>query len=355
MYDYREIMGAGVTLVRGGGATIDDAFLSLRLLSLLSGLLLIGLSFVVGKTFIDEEGGWILAACVSISYLLIDYSGNGAMYSLQAALYLLWILVALRPGRRKIVWLGLLTGLCYLLNFQSIVLFPCLLFLFLVQGKNWRHGLVKGALACLIGLLVPLPWFIRNTLLFGDPLYHHYINQIYVFIKAGLQPGADGRYAPGLLGWLSIIEGIVRVWLPNNLYYVARKLFILASLLFPFFAYALIAYAFSWQKIRRLLPVLLVLAFHLLISVSWPVMKFRYFVPMLPLVFLMGLLYLQDLRLKPRLRLSALAATAASLLLFCVHAYRSTPTHTAYYDGAITQDPFHGDQELEFVLTHLRK
>ena len=101
-----------------------------------------------------------------------------------------------------------------------------------------------------------------------------------------------------------------------------------------------------------MLPILLLLTLHILLSAAWPVTKFRYFVPLLPLVFIISLEHLQSFHWSERSKNILLGATFAMILALSFLTYRSVPTHTYYYDGAITTDTFGGSEEMRFLEEH---
>lgn len=342
------LVGAAVTALRGGEATLVDAFLSLRLLSILTGTLVILLSFLVASQLLDGKAGLAAAAFVASSYVLIDYSGNGAFYSFQGFIYLLWVLIALRPSsRRRTMLLGFLAGFVYLVNFQAIILLPAGVSLLLVQERSWQKFFCHAALFTGMAIIAASPWLIRNALLFGDPLYSHAVNMQYVYGKSGFSVPTGSHL--GLGDNLSIIAGVFHTWLPYNLYYAARKLFVIAPIAFFFFSFGLIDIAFSRQRFRRAFPLLAVFTFHVLLSASWPIWKFRFFVPLLPFVFLLALEELWHLPITNVWRRLNIGFTLVAMVAIGVLTYRATPMHTTYYDGAITQDPFHGSEEKTYV------
>ncbi len=341
------VLGGGVMVLLRADPTMADAFFALRILSVIAGMLIIVLSFFLASRLMGGMAGLAAAAFVALSYVLIDYSGNGAFYSLQAVLYLAWALAGLSPPTwRRTALLGVIAGIAYLVNFQSIILLPAGILLCLLQVRPWRSMAMHAAAFAGLAILTASPWLVRSALVFGDPLHSHSWNMDYVYVKAGLA----GDTSIGFPEKLSILGGVLRSWLPNNLYYAARKLFVLAPLAFFLFSFGLIDVTFSRERFRKLLPVLLVLTFHVLISASWPIWKFRYFVPMLPFVFILALEQLWHLPVSRVWRGAAVACTVASLLVTGYLTYRATPTHTTYYDGALTQDPFHGSEEAGYLL-----
>lgn len=342
------LIGAIATTLRGGEATLLDAFLSLRLLSVLAGTLVILLSFFVTSRLLDERAGLVAATFVAVSYVLIDYSGNGAFYAFQGLIYLLWALAALQHSSYcRTLLLGFLAGFVYLVNFQAIILLPAGLGVLLIQERSLAKCFSHIVLFTGVAVITAAPWLIRNAVLFGDPLYSHTVNMQYVYGKSGFSVPTGGRL--GIGDNLSIIAGIFHTWLPYNLYYAARKLFVIAPITFFFFAFGLIDIAFSRQRFRAALPLLAVLAFHILLSASWPIWKFRFFVPLLPFVFILALEELWHLPITHVWRRVSIGAMLSAMLVVGMLTYRSTPLHTTYYDGAITQDPFHGSEERTYL------
>jgi len=335
------------------GNTGTDVYFALQLLSVLCGTAMIVLLWMTARSLIGKEGALVCALWASMSYLLIDYSGNGAFYALQGTLYLLWLWVTLRkPTWKRSATLGAVTGFAYLVNYQSIILLPTLIVLEFFQWKNARKGVLNMIIVTVMAGLVASPWLIRNAILVGDPFAHHLVNSTYVFSKSGIHetvvnyvyqfPGAWERYS-------AILSMILTSWLPNNSFYIARKLFILAPIAFIFFSYGLIGQVLEKERRNRLLPVLLLFAAHFLISASWPITKFRYFVPLLPIVFLLSYDAIRYFVQNRRTRMLTLTLITASLCLSSVLTYLSVPTHTYYYDGAITTDPFSGRGEWNYL------
>ena len=121
--------------------------------------------------------------CTTISYILIDYSGNGSLYMLQTLFMLLFIhwnteLTNYKNG----IYLGIVMGLGYLTNYQMVILPFGLMFytLYLILTKTaTRERITYTGIAYLVSLLVITSWLIRNYTLFGDPLYN--VNNIFVF------------------------------------------------------------------------------------------------------------------------------------------------------------------------------
>jgi 4-amino-4-deoxy-L-arabinose transferase-like glycosyltransferase len=343
------VLGGAVTTVTNG-----SALFSLRVLSFISGIILIALTWMLGKKFLSKEGALAAAAFVSITAVLIDYSGNGSFYAAQACLYLLWALIAMRkPSTRTALMLGVITGVSYLLNFQSIILFPATIIVTIARARGSNNKLMQTIVAMVVGFLIISPWLIRNAQIFGDPFYSHAVNQTYLFMKAGMNDLIEGdAFHPTFAQWLSVLPGMLMTWLPNNLYYVLRKLLVLAPILSIVAIYGAVDIAFCPRRLMRIWPILLILTMHLLISAAWPVMKFRYFVPLLPFVLLLAFEHLDEFPASVRAKRILIGISAACFAVIAVLTYRSVPTHTTYFDGAITQDAYHGHEERTFLIDH---
>jgi len=348
------LLGAGLTYLLGLKPSLENNFFSFKILSLISGIILIILAYLLTKRLINQTAGLIIAGWLSISYLMIDYSANGAFYILQAALYLLWALVALKKNlKNKALYLGIITGFGYLINFQFIIAVPVSLLIILFQKEKPMLKKIKDALI-LSGsaLAIASPWLIRNYLLFGNPFYYNYFVYYYFFEKSGVSRYIKDNviyFNTNINTYLLISKNVLTNWLPHNIYYASRKLFILAPLAFVFFSFALVDYLFSFERLKKMIPLLLILAFHLFVTLPWPIIKFRYFVPILPLVFIIALEQIYNFKTKTAYKNILIGAIFVFIATLSFLTYRSVPTHTYYYDGAITTDPFGRKGEFDFM------
>jgi len=347
------LLGAAALIVFQREPTFDNAFFALKILSVLCGLLVVVLTAVVGRRLFDTRTSLVIAFWIASSYLMIDYSGNGALYSLQTVTYFVWIIVAYKDMKSKPCALGVASGLGYLVNHQSMVLAAASVIVLLVTDRSWKQKITDLVTVTLVTFAVASPWLIRNYRIFGDLFFSHAVNATYIYVKAAVpREIIDGRehFILGFFGHIEILRSMLMVWLPNNLYYIARKLFILAPVLFLFFSFACVDYVFSPQRRKIMLPIIALLVLHIFLSASWPVTKFRYFVPMLPLVFFVSVDQIRSLSFSPRVRDVLFGLITACILILSYMTYLSVPTHTYYYDGAITNDPFHGREEYNYLI-----
>jgi hypothetical protein len=87
---------------------------------------------------------------------------------------------------------------------------------------------------------------------------------------------------------------------------------------------------------------------HLALILAWPTTKFRYLVPVLPLIFAIGSSFLWELEW-PGQRTLLVAVTAGLCLFTNLWTFMTIPSHTYYYDGGLVEDNFGGQGETVFV------
>jgi len=346
------IIGAIVYLVT------KDCFAALKIISLISGVLLIPASFVVFRKLFNVDAARLAAVCVTFSYLMIDFSGNGSLYMLEALLFLLFAFFASAPAK-VIDWavLGFIAGISYLLNYQTIVILLALIIAYFATLRReafCKEHYRKLLLAFLVALLVVSPWFLRNYFIFGTPLFN--VNLNYVYGKLGIPQHiktiGDNIVVEWLwdeVSYLTILKTFL-AWTGHNFYYMARKLFVLTPLIFVFSILGFFKLLNHTLKKRKrdcwgFIPLLL---FYSSICAVWPIVKFRYFVPLLPLILGLGGYYISQLE-SAKYKLYSSLACVFGVIFFSALTFLSIPSRTYYYDGAITTDPFGVRGEALFI------
>lgn len=109
--------------------------------------------------------GLVTGVAVATNAPFLIYALDGASEPLFAALVTLSFLLCAKNAHP--FWLGLASGLAYLTRYNGMVLLPALLLL--VAYRNRR---VRPLLACSAGfVLVTAPWWIRNLIVAGNPVY----------------------------------------------------------------------------------------------------------------------------------------------------------------------------------------
>ncbi|MBN1147303.1 MAG: glycosyltransferase family 39 protein, partial [Anaerolineales bacterium] len=283
------------------------------------------------------------SACIALSYILIDFSGNGSLYELHALLFVLFILLIQTDNWRRSIMLGVLTGLAYLLNYQAVVAPLALTAVYLSQYGMGRR-LLKSTPFLLVSLvsalLVISPWLIRNWQVFGHPLYN--VNTYHFPWKLGVrayQEMVDGflvtRWQMDQISALSAFPKIL-FWTARNLAYFLGRIVVLAPIVAFFVPWGAHRTFKQWQSRQvtdAALAIPALFGAHLAISCLWPVFKFRYFVPMMPLLLALGAYGIFCALRQSRALAPVLAASLAAFLLIGAITYVRVPTHTNYYDS----------------------
>ena len=211
-----------------------SGFVALKLLSFLSGIALLAVVYFYCLRIGGSHVAFFALALSAVSYLLIDYSGNGALYIFQALLYIVFLLLLQNIERpRHHVEMGMLLGFSILFNHQAIVLFVaygCYL-LWYFHG-NYKEALRRISLAFILIVLFYLPWGIRNVIFYGSPVFP--TASAYFWDKLGvLKTVQDGviTYQTSFGTFLQLAVREITNWMPHNIYFINRQLFILAPLI----------------------------------------------------------------------------------------------------------------------------
>ncbi|MEJ5169516.1 MAG: DUF2142 domain-containing protein, partial [Fimbriimonadales bacterium] len=139
--------------------------------------------------------GCALSGAVSNDPLLITLCTYSMAFLIRA--------VSERPGRGDLWWAAALAGLAMFTKTSGVALVPALL----VGG--WMVGRRTGARVATLGptalaLAIVSPWWVRNTLLYGDPLAAGAFQQAF----GGAMQASQGIERVGLAGyWAEVLRG----------------------------------------------------------------------------------------------------------------------------------------------------
>ena len=135
----------------------------------------IGLVFALARRLAGNAVGLVAAGIWALWPNLVFHSAIVLTETLFLFLFVLLLLVALAdpavaraPGKRRLVAIGVLFGLCVLVRPVSLVAAPA--FLVLWWGPAVRTVVWRGALAGLAAVAVMLPWAVRSTLVMDEPV-----------------------------------------------------------------------------------------------------------------------------------------------------------------------------------------
>jgi 4-amino-4-deoxy-L-arabinose transferase-like glycosyltransferase len=336
-----------------------DGYHATRVLSFISGLAFLWVAYAVFRDLFGRSAAVAALACCTYSYLLVDFSGNGSLYQLQALLFLAFILLVGRVDRTPYAILtGVVVGCAFLLHASGLVLAVAFV---LIQVLQWRWGKRTYSrrevlLPLAVAAMIALPWLARNQLLFGSLMPS---GSNYLLYKLGVPwtiAVEGGHPRVSFAGSRVSLDHLwaMAQWTVLNGCYSLRQVLVLA----PVFAFtAPLGVYLVWKRLltsRRArnsaqdAALLLVPALFSLLTFVWPVVKFRTFVVLVPLTF--GLGVHGALRfLPPFWGRATVAAGFGAVLLSSFLTFAGIESHTYYYDGVLTRDNFGKAGEAEFV------
>jgi 4-amino-4-deoxy-L-arabinose transferase-like glycosyltransferase len=394
------LLGAALT------GLVGDGYTALKLVSLLVGIVVVPLTYLALRRWVGNGPALLASGLVAASYPLVDFSGNGSLWVLLAAFYLVWLWAL--PGDRRqetgdrrgigTIWpisggrrwalLGVVMGLAYLTNYPAVVLPVALVGVHLLRyGRDsFRPAALKGpVLSAIVMFVVVLPWLVFNVVQFGSPIWSQPFQRTLA--------GGSRQVEYVLLG-----DEVVKRNLPappnrlvalrekafdlyGNVGFVMKQSLVLTPVLGGLFAVGLLLLVpwpgrphpqplptavergasnlspplyrngeggGGWGLSHEPLPVAVLALVHLALIVWWPTTKFRYLVPLLPLVIALGGWCLWQIG--PAAVRNRLAIVVAGLCLFTnAWTMLSIPSHTYYYDGGLVADNFGQQGERLFV------
>jgi hypothetical protein len=264
-------------------------------------------------------------------------------------------------------------GLAYLTNYPAITLVAALGLTHLLRtgrGAFRPTALAGPAVALGVMLLTISPWLAFTWTTFGSPIWSQPFQRTLAggsrqveylivgdeVIKRNL-PASGDRLA-------GLRERAIDVY--GNVGFTARQLLMLAPVLSGLFLAGLATAGVGWWKTARrrvaddvgppsteimvtsLLPLVTLTVVHLALILWWPTTKFRYLVPLLPLVFGIGAWFAWQLR--PVALRGPLVAVTLGLCLFTnLWTMLALPSRTYYYNGGLVADNFGQQGETQWV------
>jgi 4-amino-4-deoxy-L-arabinose transferase-like glycosyltransferase len=232
---YYLLSTAWAATVARGDLTEAGPGVRLRLLNaLVGGGTVLGVYFLCLWGFRRAQvaiGAAAIAALLPMFVALCGAVNNDPLLILLCTWTLALCAKTVREGwtSKLAIGIGLLIGLAILTKTTGVALFPALVVTTLITRAQKPWKLVAMALG--ISVLVALPWWVRNTQLYGDPLAIGAFNEAFVgspqasaFIE---RVGAWNYWTRGV-GWGTLasffgVFGYWDIWLPER-FYVALAL-----------------------------------------------------------------------------------------------------------------------------------
>ena len=265
---------------------------------------------------------------------------------------------SLEQNKKYLIWTGVFVGLTILFKQTGVLLLPFLVFIIILRmmkknEENLSKSIFKKTLLfLLIALLVASPWLIRNTLLFGDPIY----SQVRIITPISEVPGTlQDEYFRVLfnetdvksLNEATIYEKIkfnLKAW--NNFSRLLRSDEIVPGVLLFLFLFALVVLPFNEFEKSLVKVNILFILMYILFIIYYAHVEARYFLFVIPFISfisakLLDFIYRQIIKLE----LKVLYAIILCFLLF----YVTTPIlfSVYYYSKQLSEDPVF--QQLKIV------
>jgi 4-amino-4-deoxy-L-arabinose transferase-like glycosyltransferase len=327
-----------------GSFIFGDIFTTFKIFTLIFGSLLIPVSYFAFRRLIGQKPALMTSLIVACTYILIDYSGNGSLYIFHALIFLLFIFFSYEPERmHNAIILGILAGTAYLINYQAAILLAVLVALYIIryqQTKRLKASILALGVSFGVSFIVISPWLFRNFQAFGSPFYS--ANFSYLLSNLGvprrLTFGNAGLVYESMWSQYPIntLPQTFLAWFLRNGVYFFIRILILAPVI-SVFAFLLVVSLIRRKHhavyVGTFWSTVLLLALHLLISCVWPVFKFRYFVPLMPLIIALGCFGIFSQIRRNDVRNGFIILSILSLMAVDGLTYVRVPSHTNYYDS----------------------
>jgi 4-amino-4-deoxy-L-arabinose transferase-like glycosyltransferase len=140
------------------------------------GLLTVMSLYVYAQKYVRKEFA-LIPGIIYLTAPVVTYFGTMAYTDNILALYLFLMCMLIVEHENKTSWnvlsvTGLMTGMALGTRYQAIPIIGIIYFaLFLTKIKMWRQVLLLLLFTLAIGIVLASPWFIRNMVVTGNPLY----------------------------------------------------------------------------------------------------------------------------------------------------------------------------------------
>jgi 4-amino-4-deoxy-L-arabinose transferase-like glycosyltransferase len=260
----------------------------------------VALGTALGRALAGPAAGALAGIATATSPHALVLSLLGGTETLYALLVLAMLLLLAR-GQRP-VWVGLVCGLAYLTRYNGIVLLPFAILWLLVDPVRRRR-----IPECLVGfVLVALPWWIRNVIVTGNPLFTYYRWAIF------FSPNAR-TYTTTLLHMIDPDATAATAMNPVRKVQLLLPAMIVSWPVASANLSACIGVFLAALRRDRLSILFLLLSLATTLGLSLALPRGRYFAPLFPSLLVLGVV--AWMRFGGRLRAAALAVLLAAPLL----------------------------------------
>jgi len=174
-------------LVAAAGEGWGDTFAGARLVSQLSTVLFVLLTYLLGRSCFGPKVGLFALLCVVTNYQVIRFGHHAATDMLFAALTLGVVTQCLRvnarPGRSPVLGLAFWFALGAFTRYTAVALAPAIvLALVAVPGGTAKQGFRRVAVFGVAAAVFLLPHFVLTTAQFGNPFYNQNLQRLASYV-----------------------------------------------------------------------------------------------------------------------------------------------------------------------------
>lgn len=142
---------------------------SIKFISPFFGSITLIFSYLIFRKFLDKKVSFYSILFLTFIPLHLDYSVFGYV---EAALTFFVVLSIYLALENKVFLSSIAAGLAILTKYNGLFVLPLLIYIFYYKNKgNNKLILKKVLLITLIPILMATPWFLRNYLLLGNPIW----------------------------------------------------------------------------------------------------------------------------------------------------------------------------------------
>ncbi len=211
----------------------------LKLAPFMFGSLSLIVAYLIFKKLLNETQAFYATLFMSFLPVGMDYSVLGYPESAVAFFIILSIYFAICS---RFLLSGVSAGLAILSKFTGPVVMPALIYIAYKNSKNTKERIKNLIFVTIIPFLISAPWFIRNWILLGNPIWP-FLNFIFHGLQAesysnfGLANLSQAStYIITYLGFFGVPDGHYRaffffdipyIWLLISIFFIATLIFIL--------------------------------------------------------------------------------------------------------------------------------
>lgn len=209
----------------------------LKLAPFIFGSLSLVVAYLVFRRLLNETQAFYAIFFMSFLPIGIDYSVLG--YPESAVTFFIILSIYLSINSRFFLS-GVSAGLATLAKFTGPFVIPALLFLAYRGSKDSKDAIKNFIFVAVVPLVISLPWFIRNWLLLGNPVWP-FLNFIFHGLQAESYSGfglvnlaQPSTYMITYLGFFGVPDGHYRAFFFFDVPYIGLliSLFVLATFIF---------------------------------------------------------------------------------------------------------------------------